>query len=119
AGAILAVKFSPDTTKLVSAGADKTIRAWDLASAKEIAHAALADVSGVVWIDANQVFSAAGRRVVIWKLPEAGKNELMIAKELPSQEANVRSLDCAGGLIAVGCEDGAVRVWNAQSAAAV
>ena len=60
---------------LVSSGADKTIRVWDLATAKEVAHAALADVSGVAWVDANQVVSAAARRVMIWKLPEAGKTE--------------------------------------------
>jgi WD40 repeat protein len=92
---------------------------WDVAGGNEIAHAAPADVSGVAWVNAMQVVSAAGRRVVIWKLPEAGKNELMVAKELPSQEANVRSIDSAGGLIVLGCEDGAVRVWNAESASAV
>jgi len=119
AGTIGAVKFSADGMKLVSAGADKTIRVWDVADGKEIAHAALADASGVAWINAEQVVSAAGRRVVIWKMQEAGKNELTVAKELPSQEANVRCLDSGGGLIVVGCEDGAVRVWNAESAAAV
>jgi len=119
AGAVIAAKFSADATKLVSAGADKTIRVWDVAGAKEIAHAALAEVRGVAWVNADQVVCAAGRRVVIWKLPEAGKNELVVARELASQEANVRCLDSAGGLIVVGCEDGAVRVWNAESAAAV
>ena len=76
-------------------------------------------MNAVAWVNAEQIVSAAGRRVVIWKLPEAGKNELTVAKELPSQEANVRSLDSAAGLIVVGCEDGAVRVWNAESAAVI
>ncbi len=118
-GAVLAVKFSPESNRLVSAGIDKTIRVWDLAGGKEIALASLPDVSTVAWVNAAQVASAAGRRVVIWKMPEAGKNELVVAKELPSQEANIKSLDAIAGLIAVGCEDGAVRVWNAESAAAV
>src|SRR5438045_9194633 len=79
----------------------------------------MAEVSGVAWMNATQVASADGRRVVVWKLPEAGKNELMVAKELPSQEASVRLIDSAAGLLVVGCEDGAVRVWNAETAAAV
>ena len=119
AGAIAALKFSADGTKLVSAGVDKTVRVWEVAAGKEIAHAALAEAGPVAWVNATQVVSAAGRRVAIMKLPEAGKNELVVVKELPSQEANVRSIDSAAGLIVVGCEDGAVRVWNAESAAAV
>jgi WD40 repeat protein len=119
AGAVLAAKFSTDGAKLVSAGADKTIRVWDVAGGKEMAHAALAEVSGVAWVNGTQVVSAAGKRVVIWNMPAAGKNELVIVKELPSQEANVRTLDASGGLIVLGGEDGAVRVWNAETAAAV
>src|SRR5213075_3088699 len=70
----------------------------------------------------SQIASAAGRRLIIWKLPDATGNELVIAKELPSQEALIHCIDAtspAPSQILVGCEDGSVRLWNSENAQAV
>jgi WD40 repeat protein len=122
-GAITSLQFSPDSGKLLSTSADKTVRLFDIVAAKQIAQATIPDVTAAKFItNGTQIAAAAARRLVILKLPEGAATELVIAKELPSQESPIKSMDAtlAGpSHIVVGCEDGSIRLWNVDTAAAV
>jgi tRNA A-37 threonylcarbamoyl transferase component Bud32 len=58
-GPVNSVSFSPDGRRIVSAGSDKTVRVWDIASGREIM--TLEGHTGQVW---RASFSGDGKRIV-------------------------------------------------------
>ncbi|MBW3597416.1 MAG: WD40 repeat domain-containing protein, partial [Planctomycetes bacterium] len=117
-GEVRAMAFNKDSTMLITGGADKTARLWDLSDAKfplaarfdspaEIAAVAVND-------DGSQVFTG-GADNVIRRWTAAGEESPAIT----GHTAAVNALAVRGELLVSGSQDGAVRVWNAETGAAL
>ena len=57
----LAIDFSPDGTKIATAGADRIVRVWDLATGKELQNLQghRMSITGLAFLDANRVVSCS------------------------------------------------------------
>ena len=67
--AVNALSFSPDSSKLVSGSADKSIRVWDVAKGKFICQAQTAsEVNAVTWVaEGKQIASGGGDYLIrVW-----------------------------------------------------
>ena len=112
---IWAVKFSPDGGTLASASVDRSVKVWDLTSAKAILD--LKHPEGVT----NLAYSRNGRLLVttsydgkirLWDLPEGRQT-----KEFIGHQGAVWSVDFSpdGKILASGGEDATVRLWDIRS----
>jgi WD40 repeat protein len=116
--AINSLKFSPDSTKLVSGSGDKSIRAWDVNSGKLFAQIeTAAEVSAVAWIlDGKQLASGGGDALIrLWELPAAAGGELKSLKEISGHAQPVTCLEAfpsGGKQLLSGSRDGSVRQWT-------
>lgn len=77
---LLSVSWSPDSKRVVTAGADKVLRIWDRESAAQVCaakvgNAALEDMQvGVIWMSQGRVISVCvDGRLLIWDIAEDGK----------------------------------------------
>ncbi|MGL5097103.1 MAG: WD40 repeat domain-containing protein, partial [Planctomycetia bacterium] len=111
AESVAAVTFSPDGSLLASAGFDKTIRLWDVASAKEVRK-----LEGHTDLVLSIAFSKDGRKLVsgsadklakVWDLkPE---NEV---RATPAAAAPAKGMDVSrdGRFVVLAGEDGVIRL---------
>jgi WD40 repeat protein len=107
AGHVLSVAWRADGLALATGGADKSLRTWDVLEAKQVGNNTSfgKEVSAVGWLGAGDtVVSASGDATVRF-------NE----DRLPGARgfAFCAATDHLGRLVAVGGEDGILRVWNA------
>ena len=77
-GAMSAVAFSPDRTKILTGGLDLTARLWDLATTRELCRFTGFDVQSVSFSpDGTQILTsgggADGGMVVLWDVPPVAK----------------------------------------------
>jgi WD40 repeat protein len=122
---VTSLKFSPDSTKLVSGADDKTIRVWDVREGELFAQGiGPAEVRAVAWLTDGKRIAAGGtdNSIRLWTMPEAGRGELVSAKELKGHEGAVTSLETiptAANEILSGSADGSVRHWNIETGKAI
>ena len=113
-GAVVAVAFSPDGTRLASAGADRTVRVWDAAAGTLLfqldGHPK--EVSAVAFSpDGSRLASACGDGVVrVWR---ASDGNLLTQLDGHTGRANAVAFSPDGTRVASGGNDRAVRVWDA------
>lgn len=123
--AVHGLAFSPDGAKLYSASADKTLRGWNLADAKELwkvdSPAAMRDLTvskdGTLAVTADE-----DNKLRVWSTtPEAKKDKdgkpepIQPVRELAGHAKAVTSVDLillSGTQVVSGSEDGTVRTWD-------
>jgi WD40 repeat protein len=111
-GEVLAVAIGPDAHLLASGGADKVVRVWNLATGDT--HATLTGHEAAVTAlsfaaDSKTIASSsADRRAIVWELATSSAK-----LTIPAQATPLRTVSL-GNAIAVGGEDGSLRVFNAK-----
>lgn len=110
--AVTSLKFSPDSARLCSGSADKTVRLWDVSAGTALGSIDVtSEVNAVAWF-ANGLQVAAGANdgaVRLWSLPA-----LALVKELKTPDVRVTALEplAEGTNLLAGASDGVVRRWN-------
>lgn len=110
--------FSPDGNKLISGGADQTVRIWNredgqafasLTGAQDTIHSVAISPDGA-WIAAGSADSSA----VLWKMPTAATPNAVAAETTLEHPSPVLGVDFGGDAtrLATSGEDGTVRVWD-------
>lgn len=112
------VAFSADATRLVTSGADKTVKFWSVAAGKQLGtFAGPTDVvtKVVVTPDGKQVVAGGlDKTVRVWPLPIAAAAQPVPASleiVLPTAVQDIQ-LNSDGTRVAIGGDDNGVRVWD-------
>jgi WD40 repeat protein len=125
-----ALTYSPDGTKLASASRDGTAKVWDLGAGREVCtyrghadqpndttkDANMLSVGDVVFDpDGKTVASAGGNQVHLWD-PNTGKQlKVLVTLEKTDKPIKALAFHPDGKSLAVGGEDGVVRVFAIES----
>ncbi len=116
---IVALKFSPDGTKLLSGSTDKTVRVWNtsdgaLISSNEIP----TEATALAWLtNGAQIACAGGDGIIrLWNL-----SPVTLARELKGHTGSVSALDALpdGQHLLSGGADGTVRKWKLEDGSMV
>ncbi len=113
------LSFSPDSSKLASGSADKTIRVWDVANGNVLCQAQTAtEVNAVAWVAEGRQIASGGADYLIriWYV-DLPKKELAALKEIKGHEGPVTSLATIppnGAQLISGSGDGTIRQWNLE-----
>jgi WD40 repeat protein len=117
-GAVYAVRFNRDATKVVSASDDRTARIWDVASHRSTSLPHVAAVTSASFDPNGRRLATAGAdgKVRIWDVSGRGPLKILGADTQPL--SSVRYSHDGKRLVTAG-DDGVVRVWDVRSGAAV
>ncbi len=119
-GTVLAVAFSPDETLLATAGADRTIKLWDLMRGQEVL-----TLRGHTDSVSALAFSPDGKRLVSTSADKTVRLwETNSGKELLTLTGHTLAVNCVafsqdGRYVVTGSNDKQVRVWDLQVGATV
>ena len=116
-GAINALQFSPDNTRLASAGADRTVRVWEVAQGRRVLQSlAPTEVNSLVWLPGGvQLVTGGVDAVIRIGFADAARGELRPLRELRGHEGAVTALALLPGEAAQlvsASGDGTVRFWD-------
>jgi WD40 repeat protein len=115
-GAVNAIAFNPAGDRLISAGADKTVRGWNVADgAPATQYAGSTDVVTALTVSADGakvVAAGADKQVRIWNLADGAAGPVL------PQPNIVRSVSLSpdASKLAVTGDDAVVRVWDVATA---
>jgi len=115
-GAIHAVAFSPDGTRLASASADKTARVWNLADPKfpelhRVAQQESPFTAVALTVDAGQLLTGTVAGPIIqWDLAAGAA-----LRTLSGHSGEVTGLVARGGTLFSSGTDSTVRLWNLEN----
>jgi WD40 repeat protein len=106
--AVTAVAFSPDGQTLVTAGEDNCVRLWDIASWQHVKLVVPWPNAVAFAPDGKTLAIASGSDVRFWDVAERCQRVVL------SHESGVAALAFSpdGKLLATGCWDNTVRVWD-------
>lgn len=108
-GAVRALRFSADSTKLVCGSADKSLTLWNVADGKQIATATTpAEVNAVAWVGKKIASAGADGIIRIWD------DALAKAKDMPGHTGAVMALDSTPTQLVSGGADGSVQLWDIE-----
>jgi WD40 repeat protein len=117
AGPVCGLAFSPDGTKLATAGEDGLARVWNTATGEELlvvsGHAT--GIGAVAFDPTGNVLATAGGDgfTKLWNIGPAGSYELVaVATEAP---ATFSAYSTDGAWLATGTEEGDVSIWSAET----
>ena len=116
--ATYAISFSPDGTRLVTAGKDRTVRTWSLVGENPVQELALSGHTGpvrsVTFHPGGQQLVSAGddRTAILWDL-ESGDDLQVLRGHTDTVHAAVFNLD--GTRVATASADSTVRIWNPET----
>jgi WD40 repeat protein len=110
--AVTSLKFSPDSARLCSGSADKTVRLWDVTAGTALGSIDVAsEVNAVAWLANGQQIAAGANdgAIRLWSLPA-----LALVKELKTPDVRVTALEplADGTNVLAGGSDGIVRRWD-------
>jgi RNA polymerase sigma factor (sigma-70 family) len=113
-GEVTALAFSPDGKLVASGSADRTVRIWDTANGKELRRFAELDarVRCVAFSPQGKTVAASAPGIRLWDV-DSGK----LLHKLAGDGDLAFSPD--GKLLASGCSDGVVRLWDPATGAQV
>ncbi len=109
---VTSLKFSPDSARLCSGSADKTVRLWDVNAGTALGSIEVAsEVNAVAWLANGQQVAAGANdgAIRLWSLPA-----LALVKELKTPDVRVTALEALadGTNLLAGASDGIVRRWD-------
>ncbi|MDB5320861.1 MAG: repeat protein [Phycisphaerales bacterium] len=119
AKAVFALAFHPDGTRLLSGGADRTTRLWDLATSTEVRRVELSDhwVRPVAFVNGGRQFASAAQdgTVGVWET-ESGKDAgKLVATGREDAWVMAMASSPDGKILATAGTELAIRLWDAQS----
>jgi WD40 repeat protein len=121
-GAVNSAVFSPDGTRIITAGEDHTIRLWEANSLKLIRTYERPDVYRMGGVTAS-TFSPDSKRVVIPAsgnlavVLDARQGEPLLPPLEHEHEVTFASFSADGTRIVTASQDGTARLWNAETGA--
>jgi len=124
-GGIVALRFSPDGTKLASLGQDQALQLWDATKWKSSLRVeGLAGQRALAWsADGSRLFTGGEDKLVrVWSWTNAPQPSLSQVAELKGHEAAVTALESVASTnqwIASASLDGTARLWDLGSNAVV
>jgi len=111
-GAVLDVRFSPDSTRLLSGSADRTSRCWDVETGRHLQlFEALGAVLAVRWKD-DTVFAALGGDAKVNLYQVGGSCCPMRTLEGHTDAVTTGDWSPCGRFLATCSEDCSIRIWN-------
>jgi WD40 repeat protein len=120
--AVSAVRFTPDSARLVSASADKTIRVWNVAdgaAAGQLETPAPITALALIADSAQLATGHADNLVRLWTLPADASAQIAPGAQLAGHGAAVTAVSAVPGdknqLVTAGA-DGTLRQWNLAEA---
>jgi WD40 repeat protein len=122
---VAALAFSPDSAKLFTGSADKTVRVWTVADGKEQGKLETPQPVAALTVvgDGSKIATGGGDAVIrLWNIADLSKPAAeLLEKELTGHSQPVTSLITqpnAPTQIVSGSTDGTVRQWSTESSAA-
>ena len=106
------VTFSPNGQQLAATGSDGIVRVWDLEQPKKPLLSIPVHGKVIFTLSGNELITGGlGSKINIWDLQQNGS----LRTALESQaEVNTIALSPDGSILAAGCDDGLIRLWNTQ-----
>jgi serine/threonine protein kinase len=110
---VFLVAFTPDSSKLISASADKTVRVWNVSSGQQERQMQIGKDELIITIDPNQmraaIFSSTDGKVRIRSINDPAATS---GFDIPHAEITSGAFSPNGETLALGTSDGKVRLWS-------
>ncbi|MDT5121157.1 MAG: eukaryotic-like serine/threonine-protein kinase [Acidobacteriota bacterium] len=110
---VFLVAFTPDSSRLISASADKTVRVWNVLSGQQEKQLEIGKDELIITIDPNQmraaILSSTDGKVRIRSINDPAATS---GFDIPHAEITSGAFSSNGETLALGMSDGKVRLWS-------